>query len=293
MTKIKMNFLFPFFLLLLCLIFPSACMEGAKKGLSISLNLALPSLFPSLVLSGMITESFSRKSEEKRVFIPFFLGLFCGFPVGAKGVCDLYRKGKITKKEGEDLLFFSNNAGPSFLIGFVGNALFFDQRRGLFLFLFQGMISSICFLFFLRKKKKKTKEQREEENDAFSPSFFRIFSKSLSGGAFSFLYIMSCIIFFSFLTSLLCTLFRFPKKARALLSIFLELTGGCKNITTFSENLAFPLCAMGCGFGGLSVHLQTVGLLEETGLSAKKHFFGKLFFAVCMFFGALFFQKLL
>ncbi len=292
MTKTKMNFLFPFFLLLLCLIFPSACMEGAKKGLSISLEMALPSLFPSLVLAGMITEFLGEKDENKSFFLPFFLGLFCGFPVGAKAICDLYQKGKLSKKESEDMLFFCNNAGPSFLIGFVGSGLFSDQKKGAFLFLLQGAISLICFLFFLQKRKHKVKK-KAAKNAPSAPSFSHVFSRSLSNAGFSFLYIISCIVFFSFLTSLIFSVFPLSKKAEALIHVFSELTGGCTKVSAFSEKLAFPLCALGCGFGGLSVHLQTIGLLEEVGLSGKKHIFGKLFFSLCMFFAALFFQKLL
>ncbi len=289
MTKTKMNFLFPFLLLLLCLVFPSACTEGAKKGLSISLELALPSLFPALVLSGMITASLGKNSG---IPIPFFLGLFCGFPVGAKSVCDLYQKGNINKKDSEDLLFFCNNAGPSFLIGFVGNVLFSDIKKGIFLFLLQSVISTICFLIFLRKRSFAT-EKRTTKNASASPSFFHIFTKSILNAGFSYIYIMSCIIFFSFVTSLVFELVSFSQKTEALIHTLLELTGGSTKLSVFSKKISFPLCALGCGFGGLSVHMQTIGLLEEAGLSSRKHLFGKLFFSFALFAGTLFFQKLL
>ncbi len=292
MTKLKMNFLFPFLLLILCLLFPKICAEGAKKGLDLSIRFALPALFPALTVSGMITRSLTPKSKKGALLTPFTLGLCCGFPIGAKATCDLYKRGILTKKEGEKLLFFCNNAGPSFLIGFIGEGLFSDSKKGVFLFLLQSVISCFCLFVFFGKALLFGKKG-SAKTDHPSPSFWDIFSSSIFDAGNSYIYIMSCIIFFSFFTELILHLLPLPPMAAALFILFSELTGGVFKASVFSEKIFLPLCALGCGWAGMSVHFQTVGIVKDSGLSCKKYFLGKFFFSLAMLSGTLFFQKLL
>ena len=44
---------------------------------------------------------------------PFVLGLFSGYPVGARIVSSLRQENKISKSDGEKLLVFTNNAGQN------------------------------------------------------------------------------------------------------------------------------------------------------------------------------------
>ncbi|MBR5296001.1 MAG: hypothetical protein IKU24_05370 [Clostridia bacterium] len=292
MTKQKLNFLFPILLLFLCLAFPSVCASGAKNGLAISLKMAFPALFPSLILSGMITQTLPFQKRNSAVWIPFILGILCGFPVGAKAVCDLYQKGHLSRKDSENMLFFCNNAGPAFLICFVGQGLFFDTKKGVFLFLMQSAISLICFLCFLGKRKLK-KEKDGEKISLSTSSYFLVFRNALVDAANSFIYITSCIVFFSFFANLILHLFPLTEKWASFIVLFLEMTNGIEKTANAFSSLALPLCALGCGWAGVSVHLQTIGPISESGLAMKKYLLGKLFFALMMFLGALFFQKLL
>lgn len=291
MTKFKLNLLFPLLCLLLSLLFPAACAQGVKNGLSLSLYSALPSLFPSLVLSSLLTKqkSFCR---NKRFLIPFFLGLFCGFPVGAASVASLVREGQLSDKDAEKLLFFCNNAGPAFLISYCGGVILADPRKGLFLYLLQCAVSSIS-LFLCFGKRLFYKEHTNENESNLSVSSAFDFPSALREGMNSFLYIMSCIIFFSFLSELIRSLFSLKRLPFAILGIFLELCGGLEHLGENPSFFLFPLCALACGWGGLSVHLQTAGILQESKIGIKSHLAGKIFFAAALFFLAIFLQKLL
>lgn len=291
MTKFKLNLLFPLLCLFLSLLFPAACLQGVKNGLSLSLYGALPALFPSLVLSAFITGQ-KNFCEKKRFLLPFFLGLFCGFPVGAASVSSLVREGRITREDGSKLLFFCNNAGPAFLISYCGKVILGDPRKGLILYLLQCTLSVFClFLFFGKRLLIKENPMRSER--VFSASQAVNFPSALRFGMNSFLYIMSCIIFFSFLSELLHTLFSLKNFPFAMLGIFLELCSGLERLGQSSSFLTFPLCAFACGWGGLSVHLQTAGILQESGIGIKNHLLGRIFFASALFCLTLFLQKLL
>lgn len=289
MTKSKRNLFFPFLCLVLCLLFPAVCSKGVRQGLRLSLDAALPSLFPSLVLSSLFTKQ-TQKAGTRCFFIPFLLGLLCGFPVGAASVSALVREGEISKKDGEKLLFFCNNASPAFLISFCGQVVLNDIKKGFFLFLMQSTLSSLCLLFFFGKRifsKKKTTRTAERHRSYV----WELLPSALKDATSSFLYIMSCVIFFSFLTELIRHLFSLKAFSSALLGLFTELCGGLSRLSELDAPLIFPLCALGCGWGGISVHLQTAGMLEGSGLSLKNHLFGKLFFSGTLFALALFFQK--
>lgn len=291
MTKSKVNFLLPLSCLFLCILYPSVCSQGVRQGLSVSLNAALPAIFPSLILSNLLVRQASAEGE-KAFSIPFLLGLFCGFPVGAGAVASLVREGKLSLKDGERLLFFCNNASPAFLISYCGKAVLKDVGKGVFLFLLQSALSLLCFLFFFGKRLFQRSNSAEKRKSQ-SPSLWKSIPSALRESAFSFLYIMSCVIFFSFLTELLGHLFSLNKLSFAVTGIFSELCGGLAALKHFSPKLSFFLCAVGCGWGGLSVQLQSAGLLEETGLSVKSLVFGRLFFATVLGVLALFFQNLL
>jgi len=64
-----------------------------------------------------------------------------------------------------------------------------------------------------------------------------------------------------------------PALPRACLIGFLELTNGVAALPT--TRAGFAACAAMLGWGGLSVHAQTLAVLEGTGLSARRYFLGK------------------
>jgi hypothetical protein len=292
MTKPNRIFLlFPLFLFFLCLLFPSVCAKGVEKGLSLSVHSALPALFPSLVLSRMAVLLLGKSNGKTALLAVFFLGLFCGFPVGAMSASSLYQEGSITKKEAERLLFFSCQAGPSFLIGFCASRVFGDPGLGWLLFLLQAALATFFFFFFFCKKL----FQKEEKNLRifFSPPLSRIITSALSDAANSFLYIASCIVFFSFLGELIFYLVPLSAAPRSLVLLFLELTSGCKTLAFLPRKTALLFWAAGCGWNGLSVHLQSLSFLSRAGLSSKLYFFGKLAFMVFLPLGMLFLEKLL
>ena len=195
MTKTTANFLFPLLCLLLCLLFPSACAVGVSRGLHLSLEAALPALYPSLILSCLMVHS-AKADGEKSFLLPFFLGLFCGFPVGAKATADLVSAGKITKKDGEKLLFFCNNAGPAFLISFCGKEVLGSLGKGVVLYLVQSAISLLFLLIFFGKRLFSSSKKAEKKKKPSLP-FWRNLPLALRESTNSFIYIMSCVIFFS------------------------------------------------------------------------------------------------
>lgn len=293
MTKTSRRFfiVFPLVLLFLSLFFQKECMDGVALGLKIGLEKAFPALFPALVLSRILTAAVPRSSRKAAIFLPFLMGLACGFPVGAQTVRDLRKRDLLSREDGEKLLVFCSNAGPSFILGVCGVGVFGSAETGFLLLLLQWVTAFIFFLCFLLKNQKKNFPKNKTEE--VSPPFHRVLTEALGGAISSFLYILSCIVFFSFMIKLVFTLVPVNEYTKTILYLFTELTGGIFTLEKLPFSLSFPLCGAALGWSSLSVHLQTLGVLSDSNLSYRPYLLGRLTFSVLMGLGASFLQKLL
>ena len=135
--------IFMFFLI----IFSNTNIEAAKSGLTLWATNVVPSLFPFLFLTEILSRTklipiIGRKLNKvvRKVFnVPgegafaFLMGLISGYPIGAKIVTDFRNKGICTKDEGNRMLAFTNNAGPLFIVGTIGVGFFGNKTIGLLL----------------------------------------------------------------------------------------------------------------------------------------------------------------
>lgn len=291
MTGSRLNFLLPFLCLTLSLIYPAAAAEGVKNGLSLAVHGAFPSLFPAFVLSGLFTAFLPTNSTRSALVTPFFLGLLCGFPVGARCLSSLVKEGKITKEKASRLLPFISGASPSFLLSFCTITLFPDKKAGLLLLVMQGAAFSLFFLLFFRKELMKKKEKSITKIK--TPPLATALPTALKNAVNSFLYVGACIVFFSFFLSILKAVFPLGALATAIASLLLELTSGVKSLAMISDAIKLPLCAFGIGWNGFSVHLQTAGITSEANISLKFYFLYKVLFAILFFLFTQILQNLL
>ena len=118
---------------MLVLIFDGkTAISGATDGIQLCLNTIIPSLFPFILLSILMTNAL--RGQDVRLLrpvtaackLPFgsealliisFLG---GYPVGAQNIAQLYRSGQLTHNQAARMIAFCNNAGPAFIFGVLG-----------------------------------------------------------------------------------------------------------------------------------------------------------------------------
>lgn len=151
--------------LFLILFFSPEIADGTKKGISVSMNMLIPSLFCFMIFSNFImktklkrvisfpleklfSKAFRLNSCESTIYL---LSLIGGYPIGAKLISDLYAKGEIKKEKAERLLAFFVNCGPSFLISGIGAGLLGNVKIGVIIYLSELLASFIIGFIITRK----------------------------------------------------------------------------------------------------------------------------------------------
>lgn len=256
---------------------------AAKEAVSLCLYSVVPSIFPFMILSFIITKSGGGKSVGKPFAFLFkklfgvgescaaaiILGLTAGFPIGAVCCHGLYKSGEISKEDAEYLLSFCSNSGISFIFGVLGGSVFGNIKIGLLIFLIQTASSFLVGILLKKRRKTPFVPQTENENNI---AFSELITGAVKSAVVNLAYICGYIIFFAILTQIL--LVYLPQSfAFGLKSVF-ELTGAAYKLKLFPQKTAFVLACGLLSWSGICVHMQVRSVTE--GLSLKPYFIGKL-----------------
>lgn len=278
------------FCLLSLLLFPDTGTQAAHDALVLCAQTVIPSLFPFFVLSSLLISCGASEvlaSLLAPLMRPLFglsgagaaalaLGLCGGYPVGARTAAELTESGVLPREEGERLLLFCNNAGPGFLLGICGGAVFASPRAGAALYLIH--VASALFTGMLLTRRlpplhpSRTVSSAKQEHVPLSAAFPAAVQGALAG----ILNVCAFVVIFQVLTCLF--LRALPAQLLsslpcALLVGFFELTNGV--MTLPNTRAGFLACTVLLAWGGLSVHCQTLGTLGKSGLSARYYLRGK------------------
>lgn len=256
-------------------------LSGAAEGIRLCLQTVIPSLFPFLFLSILLTQSLNAVPIpfpgilRRWMCIPkggeylYWIGMLGGYPVGAQSIALACRQGKLSPFDAARMLPFCNNAGPAFLFG-MGAVLFEDWRICLLLWLIV-IISSLLLGIITAPGK-----QEHFISDNCAPPRF---SNSMAGAVKSMAQICGWVVLFRVM---LCfgeqwIFWLLPETGQVILSGLLEITNGCCKLSEIQPmGLRFLLMAVFLGFGGICVTLQTSSVISETDITMTEYCRGKL-----------------
>lgn len=285
-----------------------AATAACRSGLSLCVELILPSLFPFFVLSSLLGKlglpallGKQLAPLGKKLFhvsgagcTAFFMGLLGGYPLGAAYIAELAENGQIDDREAAHLLAFCNNSGPAFFVGALGSGVFGSVRIGLLLYAVHMAAAMLTGFLFRRKS--------AVSGCPILPApplpLSRALPEAVRTAVSASLNVCGFIVCFAVFTGLLdakglLSLFAGHLAAltgqslpwwRALLKGFLELGGGIgalRGLPPSPENLALAAAIM--GWGGLSVHFQTLSLIADRDIKSAPHTAGRLLSAVLSF----------
>lgn len=118
-----------FVILVLFITNNSVVINGAACGLMLWYNNVIPVLLPFMLLSNIMVSRIGRYTNKTSyaIITTLFLGIFCGYPLGAKTASDFVKRGSIPKTTGNILIPLCNNSSPMFIAGYIVHTLLNDQ----------------------------------------------------------------------------------------------------------------------------------------------------------------------
>ncbi len=280
-------------------LYSDAAAEGARRALAVCAATLVPSLLPFFALSNLLSSlglaallSGVLGPAARRIFRvsgsgaqAFFLGVTGGYPVGAAVTARLRRDGRVTQEEAGRLLAFCNNSGPAFILGAAGG-VFRSAEAGLLLY-GTHIAAALCVGLILRGKPAATvdgtdgTDRTDSANgaDGSAPAaltFAEAFPAAVSQALASVLGVCAWVVLFGAVLGVLGPFLPEEPVWRALAAGVIELGSGVASLAGVSpgpESLA--AAAFLLGWGGLSVHCQTLGAVAGTDIKCARHLMGR------------------
>ena len=282
------------FLFLAMLFSPKAVFEGAESGLLLWFQIVFPTLFPFMLISGLmlaggginiIARLFGRMfsvlfATSKNGAFAVITGFLCGYPMGAKVSADLVRAGRITQNEGAYLLSFCNNTSPVFIMNFiVWKTLGREDLMIPTLLILVGVpvFLSLPFRRFYLKGKRQFPDVDKRETNNRKAVDFAMLDACLTDSFESIVNVGLYIIFFSILISLPGNITA-DNKILAVILPTLEMTNGILMVNRLLADLSvsYPLILGLTSFGGFCAAAQTQCMIKDTGLPFLPYIIQKL-----------------
>lgn len=303
-------------LLVFLLFFPRESLASAQEGMQLWLNILLPTLLPFMILTGVLiqTDMIGQRlppmeSIWQKIFgvspagaYAVLFGLLCGYPMGAKLTSDLYASRKISRREAQYLLTFTNHASPMFISSYLIHTCMNGQVSALEVFsllLGSAFLTMLCMrLWFFRTGSRYTAgfspiyTSKKETSSDSSPG--AILDASIMNGFETITKLGGYILMFSILTACVRHFWKSQSILSYVLFCLLEMTTGLHSLSLSGLNPEIKyLCALvTVVLGGACITAQTRSLVTEE-LSLLPYLASKLVNALIVILLFLFFAKII
>ena len=279
-------------LLLWFIFFPEAVKNGVANGLELGGRVLVPSIFPYLVLSGILIKTDALRKISKIIRISFLSetakellipSLLCGYPTGARLSALAYDHGSITKKEFTLLFMFANVPGFGFAVSYLGGIL--NSSLSGWLIYLSFLLASLTLLWFFAQKAPNDFTVSTNEIKRKEPTKQKISEalvESVSESAQTMVTLLFFVCFFSSLIELLKNL-PFPQTFYPIGAAFIEITTG---ICFLANRYPTETVVFFCGFSGLSVLFQSLYFDKKHAVNFLRLMLGRLIYgivSVCYF----------
>lgn len=255
---------------LLLILDSRTAIAGAQGGIELCLRSVIPSIFPFIVLTGMLSATVCGANLRflrplgKLLGIPkgseglFLTGILGGYPTGALAVHQAWQSGHLHKRDAQRMTAFCSNAGPAFLFGILGSTF---PNNGMLWVLWVIHIASAILVGIVMPGK-------SNETCAVSATKIPTLAQSVKNAVVTMGYICGWIVLFRMILAF-CDrwfLWLLPEAARVSFYGILELANGCLTVDSLpSLGARFVLCSGMLAFGGICVFMQTASVTGRLG----------------------------
>ena len=289
-TVIIVSIIFIFFLITKT----SITKESINFSISIWKDNLFPTLFPFFIASNILIQYdftdiignilarpmqtlFKLPGSSSYVLIN---SLFSGFPSGAKYTSLLVKEKELTIEEATRLLTFTHYSNPIFVLSFIGEFILNKKLSSIILIshILGGIIVGIIFNFN-KPLKKESKIKIKKNNNT---SIGKALSTSIHDSLNTMFLLLGIITIFSLITSYISNTFNLNTTIKTIISGLLEMTQGINNVNNLNISILFKtiLITLFISFGGISVHMQVLSIINDYNIKYKSFFIARIIHSI-------------
>ena len=235
--------------------------------------------FPYLLskLLGRIIEKLYHLPRESSYII--FMSLTSGFPGNSKLIKDGLDNNTINSFDATRLLTMTHFANPLFIIYTIGISFFNSFKIGLIILLSHFLTNFIVGLFF-RNIFKYNKKNISIVRKTPLP-FLTLLKTSFINTTKIIINVFGIIIFFAIISATLSKYLNLNSFSNTIFNGLIEITNGLKLLSqlSFSKIKAATLATFFISFGGLSIHMQTMSILNKYNINYYIYLISRLLHA--------------
>lgn len=275
---------------------PTVSSKLVMSGLTTWCSKMIPSLFPFMVLSGILLRTGLSHRLSKLLYpvlgtlfrlspdciYVIFMGFLCGFPMGANIVAESLTYKKITLREASLLLSFCNNIGPVYFVSFVSVLC---PYYPLWLTLSIMYLVPLCYGLILRYTHYRDIPFCRSSRCTTAPNtvspYGRALQDALQKAITSILHLGGYMVIFTVLQlPFYNTYYKLPEPYIHVLKGLLEISSGITALQPYPElygivyALFLPCCGLCCLY-------QTYAMIQNTPLSLSSYLSHKLAQTLC------------
>ena len=252
----------------------------------------LPTLFPFFLITDLlsnygfvefISKMFGKimklfKLPEKTSYA-FFMSMFSGFPGNSKLIKELLDNNEITQNDANKLLTLTHFSNPLFIIGTIGIIFLNNQKLGILILIVHYLTNFINGLLFRNIYQEKNIINNKKERKTLP--LIKTLLKSINNAINAMFLIYGIIIFTSLLTNIITINLHLSSFQKSILTSFLEITQGLKLIVNESITISqkVSLITFFLSFGGISIHMQVMGILSDYKINYKIYLLSRIIHA--------------
>lgn len=269
--------------------------ESVNFSISIWKDNLFPTLFPFFVVSSLLLNygfvdilgNLLSKPMNKLFHLPGCCGfvlaisLVSGFPSGAKYTKDLVENNLITIKQAERLLTFTHYSNPLFILGMIGSILLNNQKLA-YLIMIAHIVSGLLVGIIFRKKNYYSCENMQKKSNKTSKTFGQLLTESIISSLNTMFLLLGIVTIFLIISTIIKNIVSLPPILSTIVSGILEMTQGVKlaSLMQTSELIKIIIITGIISFGGLSVHMQVLGIISEQKIRYKYFFLARIIHSI-------------
>lgn len=191
------------------------------------------------------------------------LSMTSGFPGNSKLIKEQLDNNIIDSYEATKILTMTHFSNPLFIIYTIGNNFFHDYKIGIVILISHFLTNFIVGLLFRNIYKDERKEKEMIINKPLP--FINLLQSSFHNTIKIIINVFGIIIFFAFMVTTLNKYLNLTPFSSAIFNGIIEITTGLKylSILKISKIKAAMIATSFISFGGLSIHIQTMSILNK------------------------------